>query len=146
MVTKSGRNNSTAFRIFIIGILFLGFSFGCGPNEKKSEEHLQLGIDKIFQARHQEALEEMNKAIRYNPQSSEAFYYRGACKRNLQDLDGAIEDYKKSIELDPNFAEPYFSLGLLYDFLQDRTLACYYYRKAEALGRPNTDDYTRWCK
>lgn len=145
IVNKLSRGHSVAFRIYIIRILFIGFSYGCGPNENKSNEHLQLGIDKIFAARHQEALEEFNKAIKYNPESSEAYYYRGACKRNLKDIDGSIEDYKKSIELDPNYAEPYFSLGLLYDYLQDRSLACFYYRKAEALGRPNTDEYTRWC-
>ncbi|KAF0130346.1 MAG: hypothetical protein FD155_1646 [Bacteroidetes bacterium] len=144
MTLKINSLNITDYRFLLL--LFVITISSCGPNIKKSERHLTAGIDKIFQARHQEALEELNLAIRYNPESSEAFYYRGACKRNLQDIEGAIEDYKKSIELNPAYADAYFNLGSIYDYLQDRSMACYYYIKAEALGRPNTNEYTRWCK
>lgn len=129
--------------IFII--LLITFS-ACGADKEKSTLHLNKGIELIYKARHQEALQELNLAVQYNSASHEAFYYRGACKRNLNDVEGAMSDYKKAVELNPDFADAHFSLGQLYDFLNDHKMACYYYLKAEALGRPNTNEYTRWCK
>lgn len=131
---------------FAILILFVALFQACGPNTAKSEEHLRKGIDLIYKAKHQNALDELNLAIKYNASSAEAYYYRGACKRNLQNHEGAMEDYKKAVELMPDYADAHFSLGQLYDYFQDRKMACYHYLKAETLGRPNMNEFTRWCK
>lgn len=128
-------------------MLFLSLLLiSCGVNENKSRLHLDRGVDFIYQARHEQALAELEKAVKYNPKSAEAHYYRAACKRNLKNVEGALEDYKKAIELNPEYADAYFNIASIYDYLQDRKTACFYYLKAEALGRPNTNEYTRWCK
>lgn len=133
------------FTLFAALILFILFS-ACGPNHEKSQLHLRKGIELVFQAKHSEALTEFDKAVDFDGSSFEAYYYRGACKRNLKDNEGAMADYKKAVELKPDYAEAHFGLGQLYDYFQDRQMACYHYLKAEALGLPNVGDYTRWCK
>lgn len=145
MITHRTTKSLFMRNTFMAVLIFVLFS-SCGPNPTKSRFHLENAIEQIYLAKNVEAIEELELAIKYDPQSYEAYYYRGACKRNLKDYDGAIADYNKSIELNPLYAEPYFSLAILYDFLQDSDLACFYYLKAEELGKPNIGEYTKRCK
>ncbi len=134
-------------RFLISGLIVLLLAiYGCGPNPAKSRFHLENGIEMLYFGQHNEAMLELNKALKYDSESFEAYYYRGAAKRNLQDMEGAYDDFQKSLELNPNYAEAHFALALIYEYRNDKSMACYYYLKAEELGMINIEDYTRWCK
>lgn len=136
----------TKINIFLLLFGMLLLTYSCGPNPRKARIHLENAIEKIYMAKFDEAMRELELVIKYDPDSHEAYYYRGACKRNMGDAEGAMRDFQKSIEKNPSYAEPYFGIALIYELWQDRDSACSYYIKAEELGKPNLEDYTKWCK
>ncbi len=81
-----------------------------------------------------EAIEDLNKAIKLYPDFA-YFYYNRA---NLQALSGrmpeAYEDYTRAIELNPQFAEAYYNRGLVQIFMKDTRKGCLDLSKAGELG------------
>ena len=61
------------------------------------------------------ALELLNKAAETNPDSAEAYHYRGMVKTQRKDFTGAVADLEKAIELDPARAYSHYYLGLAYN-------------------------------
>lgn len=61
------------------------------------------------------ALELLNQAVEANPESAEAFHYRGMVKTQQKDFQGGIADLEKAIELDPTRAYTHYYLGLAYN-------------------------------
>lgn len=137
-------NLKTYFPIFLLIAIFI--TQACESNSEKFRLHLEDGIELLYKAQHEKALESFNLALKYDPQSYEAYYFRGAARKNLKDIEGALEDFHKSIELNPLFPDSYFSVAQVFDNRNDRETACFYYLKAEELGKSNIGDYTRWCK
>ena len=93
----------------------------------------------------EEAEETLTKAIRYDKNNVEAYYYRGCAKVNAQKYKEAIVDFEKAVELKPDYADAYFNLGRTYYLLHDEDKACEYYQLASRYGRPNLDDYLKRC-
>ncbi|MBK9290693.1 MAG: tetratricopeptide repeat protein [Bacteroidetes bacterium] len=119
----------------------------CGTKEEKFRHHLENGIDLIYQARHREAEAELTKALKYKPDSHEAVYYLGACRRSLGDVEGAKARFEEAIRLNPQYPDPYLGLALIYqDVYQDRDMACHYFVMAEDLGMKSLMDYTKRCR
>ena len=58
------------------------------------------------------AIEECNRVIELNPNSTAAYNNRGVAYYNLKEYEKAIDDYNKAIELDPNMPLVYDNLGL----------------------------------
>ncbi|NJK47799.1 tetratricopeptide repeat protein, partial [Candidatus Gracilibacteria bacterium] len=50
---------------------------------------------------------DLNKALELNPDSAEAYNYRGGAYLNLQQYKNAIADFNKALELNPDNAEAY---------------------------------------
>lgn len=94
---------------------------------------------------YEEAEVVLTKAIQYDKNNFEAYYYRGCARVNAQRLKEAIADFDKAVELKPDYADAYFNLGRTYYIMQDEDKACEYYKLAQQYGRPNLDDYLRRC-
>ena len=81
-----------------------------------------------------EAIEDLNKAIKLYPDFAYAYYNRA----NLMALSGklpeAYDDYTKAIELNPQFAEAYYNRGLVQIFMKDTRKGCLDISKAGELG------------
>ncbi len=118
----------------------------CGPNPEKSRLYLDNGIDYLYHSQFEESIVSLDKAIEYDPNNYEAYYYRGCAKENNFMSEEALADFMKSIEIKPDYYQPYFNIGLIYRRINDMDMACYYFKKAEELGRPNMVDYTKHCK
>lgn len=129
----------------ILSLTFLIFLAGCGKNEDKSRHCLDKGIDYLYCSQYEEAIEYFDKAIKYNSDNFEAYFYRGCAKYNILKKEEALEDYNKAIEINPNYIKAYFNIGLYYRGINDYDMACYYFKIAEKLGRPNMEDYTKHC-
>ena len=81
-----------------------------------------------------EAIEDMNKAIKLYPDFAEALFNRG----NLMAVSGkfpeAYDDYTEAIRLDPNMGEAYYNRGLVQIFMKDTRKGCMDLSKAGELG------------
>jgi Tetratricopeptide repeat. len=127
-----------------IAILIIGLT-SC-DNQEKYRNALDKGIELMMTyGKHAEAEEYFTEAIKYDKNSSEAYYYRGCAKFNRSKIKEAIFDFEKAIEIKPEYADADFALGRAYFILNDYDMSCYYYKLAEQNGRENMIDYLKAC-
>ena len=81
-----------------------------------------------------EAVADLNKAIKLYPGMAHAYYNRGNLKALSGCLPEAFEDYTKAIELNPQFAEAYYNRGVVQIFMKDTRKGCLDLSKAGELG------------
>lgn len=81
-----------------------------------------------------EAIADLNKAIKLFPQFAHAYYNRANLKASSGALPEAFEDYSKAIELNPSFAEAYYNRGVIQIFMKDTRKGCLDISKAGELG------------
>jgi len=134
-----------SFSLILVIVLSIVLS-SCSSNVEKSRIAFDKGMEIMFNSsRFEEAEEQFTLAIKYDPNSYEAYYYRGCAKYNRGLYQKAIGDFEKALEIRPNYADAEFSLGDIYYLLNDRDKACYYYKAAKRDGRQNMDDYVKAC-
>jgi Tfp pilus assembly protein PilF len=132
-------------KFLLYTILFLTI-ISCEDPKVKARAKVEKGIEILYQSRYQDAIIEFESAIKSDPVNFEAYHYLAASYANLGKYKDAIENYKKAIEINPKYANAYFNLGLIFEHNADRDSACFYFLKAEELGKPNMNDYTKHCK
>lgn len=118
----------------------------CGNNPEKSRLYQDKGEDYLYHSQFDEAIEYFDIAIKYYNENSEAYFHRGCAKYNNYRKEEALQDYLKAIELNPDHLQAYFNIGIYYRSINDHDMACYYFKIAEAKGRPNMEDYTKHCR
>ena len=115
-------------------------------NPNKSRAFMDEGSKQLLRySNFDEAEKLLSKAIRYDKQNYEAYYYRGCTRINAKNYQGAITDLEKAVELKPDYADAYFNLGRTYFLMHEDDKACEYYKLADQYGRPNLEDYLRRC-
>ena len=115
-------------------------------NPAKSRVYVQEGEKLLLRySEYKKAEETLTKAIKYDKNNYEAYYYRGCARVNAVKYDEAIADFKKAVELKPDYADAYFNLGRTYYMKHDEDKACEYYKLADKYGRPNLEDYLKRC-
>ncbi len=131
--------------LFFANFAVLLLMMSCGRNPDKSRVYLDKGIDYLYTSEIDEAIGFFNKAIKYDENNYEAYYYRGCAYSNNFNNEQAFHDWNKAIELKPDYADPYFNIGLIYRRQNDYSMACYYFKLAEKYGRQNMEDYVKFC-
>lgn len=130
---------------FFIFTLLLFALVGC-ENPAKSRLYTEEGSKQLLRySDFQKAEESLTKAIKYDKNNFEAYYYRGCAKVNAMRYNEAIADFEKAVELKPDYADAYFNLGRTYFLLNNEEKACEYYKLADKYGRPNLEDYLKRC-
>ena len=81
-----------------------------------------------------EAIEDINKAIKLYPDFAEAYYNRANLMAISGKLPEAYDDYSRAIELEPNMGEAYYNRGLVHIFMKDTRKGCMDLSKAGELG------------
>ena len=133
-------------RLFFASLTALFLMVSCGPNPERSRLYLDEGIDCIYASQFDEAIENLNKAIKYDEYNYEAYYTRGCAYANNFKSEEALKDWLKAIEIKPDYPDPYFNIGLYYRKINDHSMSCYYFKLAEKYGRPNMEDYVKNCE
>ena len=90
-----------------------------------------------------EAIEDMNKAIKLYPELAEAYYNRANLMAISGKLPEAYDDYTRAIELNPNLGEAYYNRGLIQIFMKDTRKGCLDLSKAGELGIASAYDILR---
>lgn len=90
-----------------------------------------------------EAIEDMNKAIKLYPELAEAYYNRANLFAISGKLPEAYDDYTRAIELNPNLGEAYYNRGLVQIFMKDTRKGCLDLSKAGELGIASAYDILR---
>ena len=81
-----------------------------------------------------EAIVELDEAIRLDPKLASAYNSRGVAYKDLGQRQRAIQDYDEAIRLDPKDAAPYVNRGLVYTKLNRDQEAERDFAKAIELG------------
>ena len=131
--------------IFLLSTVLLMALMSC-ENPSKSRLYTEEGSKQLLRySDFQKAEETLTKAIKYDKNNFEAYYYRGCAKVNAMKYNEAIADFEKAVELKPDYADAYFNLGRTYILLNNEEKACEYYKLADKYGRPNLEDYLKRC-
>jgi tetratricopeptide (TPR) repeat protein len=94
--------------------------------------HLSRGLQLYHQQHYDIALAELNRAVRYAPDHSDAYFHRGRVYQARGDIDRALADFDTALDHDPHNPTAYLYRGRIYtekgqldDALDDfeRTLA-----------------------
>jgi len=75
---------------------------------------LDRGSSLYHSAQFKRAIKELTNALRSNPNSEDAYFYRAMCYFNIKSYDNAISDFTSGIQLDPNFPDYYGGRGKCY--------------------------------
>ena len=89
------------------------------------------------QYNYDDAMEDINKAIKLYPDYAYSYYNRANLHAISNRLPEAYEDYSRAIELNPQFGEAYFNRGLVQIFMKDTRKGCLDLSKAGELGIEN---------
>jgi tetratricopeptide (TPR) repeat protein len=91
-------------------------------NKAKSEQHLALAVQNYRQGNYQDAVVDLNRAVKVKPDYAIAYDLRGLIKyQNLRDFPGALADFDRALSLDPQLVSSCYNRGLLkYRNLNDK--------------------------
>src|SRR5919205_355380 len=85
--------------VFIFSLAAAGFA------QQTAEDYLKIGKDLLEKKEYLRAFENFEKAVELDPNSPEAYYFRGRVQLDDKKADA---DYTRAIELKPDYAEAYF--------------------------------------
>ena len=80
----------------------------------EAEAHFNLGVTYGRQGRLNEAVCELQSALRINPDHVDAHYNLGIALEKQGRLDKAIREFQAALRITPNFAAAHLNLGLVY--------------------------------
>ena len=90
------------------------------PTHKaRAAEHHERSLALLKDGHYALAIDELSKALQYDPGTAIIYMLRGGALYKKGDLDGALADLDRSIELDPNLAAAFYNRGSVYYYKQD---------------------------
>lgn len=137
MKRLTGFCKAPTLTILILCLLILA-SCANGINVKQLD---RLGDFDTSQGNYVGAIEEYDKAIRFNPHDGETHIKRGFAYEKLGDNQRAISDYTKAIGIFPDDSELYIVRGIVYAKIGEDQKALYDYTRAIELDPLNRDAY-----
>lgn len=126
-------------------ITFIILCIGCTDRSLRSKELVKEGKRLLSIGQNDKALKQFEEAIKMDDNNFEAWHFRGSCKISQGDFKGSLSDFERAIEINPGYYNSWYNLGMAWFYLDDQDMACEYWKKAEALGKPNINDKTRHC-
>lgn len=97
---------------------------------------LKLSEYQLILKQYEEALKTVDRIMKIDPQSSEAFFMSGIIFREMGDINRAINSFQRSTELNPDNMDAWIILGNLFD-QQDNPIALQYFDNAIRVAPDN---------
>jgi Flp pilus assembly protein TadD len=95
---------------------------------------INQGLIYLKKKQWQDALDQLDGAIKVRPQNPYGWNLRGIALRELGRFKDARQSYEQALAIDPNYAKAHFNMGVLADiYLQDLPLALAHYERYQAL-------------
>ena len=106
-------------------ILLLINLMGCVASTPRG--FYKRGTEAIAQGEFKQGIASLSRAIKSQPNFSEAYVNRGIAYAELGEFKNAIADYKQAIELNPKLTDAHYNLGnvLLQTGKEDAAIAAY---------------------
>lgn len=108
-----------------------------------ADAHLQLGVLHQSLSEHDQAIEELRRAIALAPENPDPFCVLGTVMADLRRVNEAISLFERSLELKPDLAESHFNLGLARFERGDFNGAAASFSRCQALNRGEPWDAAR---
>ena len=102
-------------------LLFFTLFYVINTEAQTDREYYDRGCEKLTLKDYYGAIEDLDRAIRFNSNHFNAFNNRGICKYNLKDYKRAIEDFDKALEINPDYIDAYYNRSLARFMLKDYT-------------------------
>jgi tetratricopeptide (TPR) repeat protein len=124
------------FLIILFGVIGIIGSAQEITKEREAEalSYLEKGNAKSDNGDWKGAIEDYNKAVKFNPKNAEGYYRRALMAHNLKDYWIAINDYSNAISLNNAYADAFFGRGLCYFEVGKKDHCCIDLSKASGLG------------
>ena len=84
----------------------------------KAKKHYELGVEYHQQELADQAIEELQKATKIDPNYAEARYELGVLYQEKEDHKTAFQEFKQAVTINPDYAEAHFRLGTIYHTLR----------------------------
>jgi len=103
---------------------------------KTTQQVIDYAISLYSSGNFNEAIIDIEKLIRDNPNESKLFNIKGACYYAIGDFDSAVDNFMHSIALNSDYAEAHFNLGGVQQDLEQSHEAILSYQRAITI-KPN---------
>jgi tetratricopeptide (TPR) repeat protein len=125
-----------AFLVLLFGVIGIMSSAQEITKEREAEalSYLEKGNAKSDNGDWKGAIEDYDKAVKFNPKNAEGYYKRALMAHNLKDYWVAINDYSNAIRLNNAYADAFFGRGLCYFEVGKKDHCCIDLSKASGLG------------
>jgi tetratricopeptide (TPR) repeat protein len=111
-----------------------------------ADVHHEKSLDLLKEGHYMLAIEELTKAIHYDPDKAIVYLLRGGAYYRNGDYDLALPDFDKAIDLDPTLAAAFYNRGSIFYYKQMFDRAIKDFSKAIALDSNDPGAYhNRGC-
>lgn len=116
-----------------------------GLDDKYSEAYKRRAICRSRMNNISGAVEDLRKAIKFNPSDANAYFNRGQLLSLMEKYSEAVEDYNRAIELDPSHAPYYNFRGNAQAYLKKYRSAIDDFAKAISIDENYEDAYMNYA-
>ncbi|HEY9648293.1 MAG TPA: tetratricopeptide repeat protein [Chroococcidiopsis sp.] len=113
--------------VYLVSLLagLLGGLYAIMPNRASWNTMIGTWVDPegTYEAQMQQNLEQVNQALKDNPDDAQSYLQRGQIRMSMGDTEGAIADVDQVLKLDPNSGEAYQLRGFLHQSRGDQAQA-----------------------
>lgn len=100
--------------LILLSSYFLFCSGGCKKQMDKAKKHYDVAVEYHKQELFDQAIAELQQAIKIDPNYAEAHYELGVLYHEKEDYASAFQEFQQAIKISPDYAEAYFRLGIIY--------------------------------
>lgn len=112
--------------------------------QERDEALFQEGIILFEEDEPAKAFRYFEQAVKENPKSATAYFYRAKCHFSFENWEAALIDFEKTLRIDNSIAEAYFQKAICYYQLEDYENALFELKRASRMYLDRNPDVLRF--